>query len=310
MRRFKNILIVVRDKTSPADDMAVVKGSQLAIENNARITLMDVIENPHRTINEYKGIIKVEELIDLMIEQRKRQLSDIAKQLEPNIDVQVKVCVGRDFIEIIRQMIFEKHDLLIKVANEHEKNFDSKDFHIMRKCPEPVWLLRPRKNTDCNKILAAIDLSLDDTEEGKQINKLIMDLATSLSQWENSELHVLSCWSLYGENALRDSSFMKVSEDELMAILLQEEENYEFKIRALTNQYEYFNCHTHLIKDDPVHCIPNFAEENNIDVVIMGTVGRSGIPGLLIGNTAETILKTINSSVITVKPIGFESPIR
>lgn len=46
-----------------------------------------------------------------------------------------------------------------------------------------------------------------------------------------------------------------------------------------------------------------------IDVVVMGSVARSGIPGLLIGNKAEKILNTIKCTVLTVKPDGFVSPI-
>jgi nucleotide-binding universal stress UspA family protein len=46
-----------------------------------------------------------------------------------------------------------------------------------------------------------------------------------------------------------------------------------------------------------------------VDVVVMGSVARSGIPGFLIGNKAEKILTTINCTVLTVKPDGFDSPI-
>ena len=41
----------------------------------------------------------------------------------------------------------------------------------------------------------------------------------------------------------------------------------------------------------------------------MGTVARTGIPGLLIGNTAETILQRVDCSVLAVKPDGFVSPV-
>ena len=41
----------------------------------------------------------------------------------------------------------------------------------------------------------------------------------------------------------------------------------------------------------------------------MGTVGRSGIKGLLLGNTAEKVLGTCDCSILTVKPDGFVSPI-
>ncbi len=41
----------------------------------------------------------------------------------------------------------------------------------------------------------------------------------------------------------------------------------------------------------------------------MRTVGRIGIPGLLIGNTAEEVFQTTNCSVLAVKPEGFQSPV-
>jgi nucleotide-binding universal stress UspA family protein len=45
------------------------------------------------------------------------------------------------------------------------------------------------------------------------------------------------------------------------------------------------------------------------DLVVIGTVGRSGIQGLLLGNTAEKILDTCDCSILTVKPEGFQSPL-
>ena len=45
------------------------------------------------------------------------------------------------------------------------------------------------------------------------------------------------------------------------------------------------------------------------DLFVLGTVSRGGIPGFLIGNTAETVLSLVKSGVITVKPQGFQSPV-
>jgi universal stress protein E len=43
--------------------------------------------------------------------------------------------------------------------------------------------------------------------------------------------------------------------------------------------------------------------------LVMGTMSRGGIPGLLIGNTAEKVLYRANCSVLTLKPDGFKSPV-
>jgi nucleotide-binding universal stress UspA family protein len=41
----------------------------------------------------------------------------------------------------------------------------------------------------------------------------------------------------------------------------------------------------------------------------MGTIGRVGIPGLIIGNTAEDVLRETRTPVLAVKPSDFVSPV-
>lgn len=50
-------------------------------------------------------------------------------------------------------------------------------------------------------------------------------------------------------------------------------------------------------------------DELNGAILVMGTVGRTGIPGLVIGNTAEAILNQVHCSILAVKPPDFVSPV-
>ncbi|MDK1310071.1 universal stress protein [Pseudoalteromonas sp. R96] len=52
------------------------------------------------------------------------------------------------------------------------------------------------------------------------------------------------------------------------------------------------------------------AQKHQIDLIVMGTVGRVGIPGLIIGNTAESILEQTQCSILAIKPKGFQTPIK
>jgi len=45
-------------------------------------------------------------------------------------------------------------------------------------------------------------------------------------------------------------------------------------------------------------------------LIVMGSVGRTGIPGFLIGNTAEKVLRRCDCSILAVKPDGFVSPVQ
>jgi universal stress protein E len=55
--------------------------------------------------------------------------------------------------------------------------------------------------------------------------------------------------------------------------------------------------------------IPDLAEELRAELIVMGTVRHTGIEGMLIGSTAETILHRIDCSVLAVKPEGFVTPV-
>lgn len=44
-------------------------------------------------------------------------------------------------------------------------------------------------------------------------------------------------------------------------------------------------------------------------LVVMGTIGRSGIRGMITGNTAERLLPRLHCSLLAVKPDGFQCPV-
>ena len=61
----------------------------------------------------------------------------------------------------------------------------------------------------------------------------------------------------------------------------------------------------HLVSGDPRDALPRLARLLDIGLIVMGTVARTGVSGLLMGNTAETILRSVDCSVLAVKPEGF-----
>lgn len=73
--------------------------------------------------------------------------------------------------------------------------------------------------------------------------------------------------------------------------------------------YNQISIQTHLIFGSAEEQLPLFATKNHCDLLVMGTVARTGISGLLIGNTAEDILSQLKCSVLAIKPKGFVSPI-
>jgi nucleotide-binding universal stress UspA family protein len=65
----------------------------------------------------------------------------------------------------------------------------------------------------------------------------------------------------------------------------------------------------HLPKATARSELPTLAARVGADLVILGTLGRTGVPGLSIGDTAEAVLHQAACSVLALKPPGFVSPV-
>jgi len=64
--------------------------------------------------------------------------------------------------------------------------------------------------------------------------------------------------------------------------------------------------HVHLGQTDlPPQAVRKLA----VDIVVMGTIGRSGLAGVVMGNTAEKVFSAVECSVVAVKPEGFQTDI-
>jgi nucleotide-binding universal stress UspA family protein len=308
MKRFKNILFFAdgSEEMSPALQRAV----QLAESNQARLTLVDVIE-PVKTPAEITSRFNIE-LSDLLIQHRKQVLEELSQSImqDDNL-VYVKVLSGLPFVEVIKYVQRGGFDLLIKMASApagiSEKLFGSVDLHLLRKCPCPVLIDRPNSSTRYQRILAAVDT---DSSTRQGCGDLVMQLASSLRERENARLDIVHAWKLPYESTLRRGRF-RLADTELQMLLKLEQERHQSRLQALLEPYGIAvdDENVQLVKGEAAKSINRVAEQKNSDIIVMGTLGRVGIPGLFIGNTAEEIIQTTKCSLLAVKPTGFISPV-
>ena len=76
--------------------------------------------------------------------------------------------------------------------------FGSDDMHLLRKCPCPVWLVKPESAKVYQTILAAVDVDFDYPPEELNTRHLliqqILKMAGSLAVSECAELHIIHAW--------------------------------------------------------------------------------------------------------------------
>jgi nucleotide-binding universal stress UspA family protein len=83
------------------------------------------------------------------------------------------------------------------------------------------------------------------------------------------------------------------------------------KISVLLAEYDLSDIRHSVVvlKGDPGEMIVDYSDKNGIDLIVMGTIGLSGLSGLIMGSTAEKVIERVNCSVLTIKPSNFKSPI-
>lgn len=333
MQRFKNILLVCDEES--LHESLIGRAIWLAKTNAARITLVDVIEATPGELASLYGALPEDSAADESgssdtgpsgsgydIEQEvlafhRARLAQIGGPIKSEgIETSEVVLQGIPFIEIIRRVLRHGHDLVMKGVTEESGGkglfFAGDDLHILRKCPCPVWMMKQGSQPKYARVLAAVDPDPMD-EQRSALDSLVMDLATSLSAAEGSELHVVNVWHLDGENALRHSAFTRVSKETIEKMIEEKRRQSHQKLKSLLFDYPETGGRerqVHLLKGEARDVIPAFAESNNVDLIVMGTVGRTGIRGFFVGNTAESILNQVECSVLAVKPPGFKTPVQ
>lgn len=189
MKRFKNILFIAdRDDGLQA---ALERAVSVAETNPARLTVMDI--TPDTGLADY---FRQSYGIDLNAQLREHRLEALDELVRPHTDaghaIYTKVATGTPFIEVVHAVQRNGHDLVMKVAQHNtglaSTLFGSNDMHLLRKCPCPVWIDRQTETRTYQRVLAAVD-PFDD--ESGDLQRLILDLATSLAERERASLEVV-----------------------------------------------------------------------------------------------------------------------
>ena len=203
MQRFSNILFVVN---SDADDSAAfAKTVELARNNQARITVLGIIDATEETKRELAA--GKSPLLNSIFESKTEQVQALldAARTE-NLQCEMKILAGIGFIEIIREVMEHQRDLVVKSIHTTGSIVDRMlggiDMKLLRKCPCPVWLIKSTQQQGFKEILVGLDYQPDNDLVDK-LNKQLLEMSSSLALAEFSELHIIHAWSLPHESYYR-----------------------------------------------------------------------------------------------------------
>lgn len=310
MKEFRNILFVSQGLTDESD--ALQQALSVALANQADLRALIVFpEFPSElAVHRDHYAASLAGLFNGSL-QKARERTGIG---ESDVPVQVDMESGSaPAVRIVRQVLKNAHDLLIKGAQVSDSGtgFKAMDMELLRKCPAPVWLSRPigRRWAEM-KVAVAID-PLNREPEGRDLSLRLLKLSRALADACNDELTIISCWDYPYEEYLRGNIWIKMEDDEILSAVIKAQQLHRAALDDVIKrsgiQGNLQICH---VRGQTDHKIPEMAADKHIDLLVMGTVARTGIPGFVIGNTAEDIVQKLGCSLLALKPNGFVSPVK
>ena len=204
MKLFKRILVFA----DAAFDKhpALTRAARLAQATGAALKVVDVVEEEplfHARLNPPAWALPAN-----LAKHKAAVLEKLVAPLRAKgVKAGTEVLFGKPFAEIIREVLRNRHDLVMKTAHQGGilHLVDSTAMDLLRNCPCPVELVKPTGARRHKAILACVDPVRDEPQQAPMNHKVI-NVARALAEWDRGELHLIHVWSVFGERILRGHS--------------------------------------------------------------------------------------------------------
>jgi universal stress protein E len=212
------------------------------------------------------------------------------------IDAELEISEERAWLAITRRVLAGPADLVI-VGKHTEPRSDAPRLgsvasKLLRKCPCAVWVVRPGDEPPPRSVLAATDLSL--------VGERVLQRASQLARRADAPLHVVYAIQLTMAAQFEDGA----------GFVEERSEAARRSIREVLGRVGHpGDAQLHVGVSSPTRAILASVKQCEPDLIVMGTISRGGLPGLLLGNTAERLLSRLGVSILTVKPADFVCPV-
>lgn len=305
MIEYKHILAVIDLERD--DHPALQRALELSKKTGATVTALLVVYDLSYDMTTMLSPEEREAMRDAVTADHAKWFSDSLKNLNiANVDIVVEWC-NRSYESIIHYTIDNNIDLVVKATKRHDDLvsviFTPTDWHLLRKSPSPVLLVKDHDWPEDGEIIAAINVGTEDKAHA-QLNEKITVIADDYANLLSGNVNLVNSFSSTPLNiAIEVPEF----DPEQYYNAVKNHHHDEMVKHATKYGIDESRC---FVKEGvPEKVIPQLAKEKDAELVIIGTVGRTGFSAALIGNTAEHVIDELHCDVLAVKPEGFVSPL-
>ena len=308
MSRYQNMLVAIdpQQDDQPALRRAVYLNQRIGGKIKAFLPIYDfsyemtTLLSPDERSSMRQGVIS----------QRTEWIREQAHAyLEAGVDIEIKVVWhNRPYEAIIQEVLAHGHDLVLKMAHQHDRLeaviFTPTDWHLLRKCPCPVWMVKDQPWPEGGKAVVAVNLASEEPHHDELNQKLIRETTRLAEMVNHTEVHLVGAYPITPINiAIELPDFdPSVYNDAIRG-------QHLVAMKALRQKFSISEEFTHVAKGLPEEVIPDIAGQLSAGIVVLGTIGRTGLSAAFLGNTAEQVIDHLRCDLLAIKPDDFNSPV-
>ncbi|MCI7480346.1 universal stress protein UspE [[Pasteurella] aerogenes] len=303
--KFTNILVVLNPENEK--QYALARAVRLVKEQKSDIkvkitTFMSVYDLSY----EMSAILSSEERENMhqgVIEQRQKAVQPyLTKYYDPSIEFDSVVVWNSNEAEAIAAEVEKTHyDLVVKYTQAEESLaallFTPMDWQLLRKCPVPIMIVKDGDWKHQRRILVAVNVS-DEEEHHDSFNQELVSLGIDLADsLERGNVHLVTAYPPTPINMAIDLPEFNTAEYNNSV-----RGQHLLNMKALRQKFSIDEDHTHVREGFPEDVIPQVADELGAELVVLGTIGRTGLSAAFLGNTAEHVISKLNCNLLAIKP--------
>jgi universal stress protein E len=289
-----SLVLIIADR--PEDrQVAISRGLELAEKMGWGA---QVVGFAYENLNEMglTETAKREQVKKKLLARRRKQVDEEIARVKPGVRLAVSVVWHKAIhLWVDQQCARKEYAAIVKTGHRTESfMYTSTDWHLLRECPAPVIIAAEKKWRATKPIVAAVDL-VSTTRVNRQLTDVVISTAKRYAEALGCDLYVVHAVhipAVLTELDLVDEyTHAKKRREELQPRVLKLASVHNLPVSSIR------------LKEGPVDkVITSESARLKAQLVVMGTIGRRGVRGQLIGNTAEKVLSRLKTDVLAIKP--------
>ena len=308
MAESRTILVVI-DPTAQ-DQPAFERAAWLAKRIGAGVELFICYYDQYLSGERFFDSSGLERARQNLIADQRRRLEGLAETLSADgVVVSVDARWDHPLDEGIVRKANEVEPLFVVKDTHHHTAlkrtiFSNTDWNLIRACPVPLLLVKPRDLAEAPVVITAVD-PMHDHDKPAELDNRIMETAQDFTRAVEGQLHVFHSFDpapAIAGAADTMATPISVPVAELTEALA---ERHRAAVDDLLEEYPVERQRLHIHQGVPQELLVTLAEQLEADFVVMGALSRSGLKRVFLGSTAEQVLDRLPCDLIIIKPADF-----